>query len=126
MMFQRRDDRPRRTSRILRLRRTVLRNYISNLSSSSLRSSKPINRKINEKAGADHVRQGIEELKKFQAGSWAFRVSTITKMNCRRVSGLEMFGCCAPERHESHLYDLTNIIDKLPESKLGPAGIYVT
>jgi hypothetical protein len=42
-----------------------------------------------------------------------------------RVSGFAMFGCCAPEGMRAIHTAWSNVIDRLPASPLGPAGVYV-
>jgi DUF1680 family protein len=103
-----------------------LRNYISNLQFIVTPEFEAYYRKINDKAGADHVRQGIEELKKFQGGIvGGSGLNDYENELLGGVSGFEMFGCCAPEGMRAIYTTWTNVIGKLPESKLGPAGVYV-
>jgi hypothetical protein len=103
-----------------------LRNYISNLQFIVTPEFEAYYRRINEKAGADEIRRGIEELKKFQGGIiGGSGLNDWENALLGRVCGFEMFGCCAPEGMRAIYTTWTNIIDRLPESKLGPAGVYV-
>lgn len=102
------------------------RNYISNLQFIVTPEFETYYRKLNQSAGEESIRKGLEELRKFQGGivggSGLNDYENVLQGN---ASGFEMFGCCAPEGMRAIYTTWSNVIDRLPDSKLGPGGVYV-
>jgi hypothetical protein len=103
-----------------------LRNYISPLQFIVTPEFEAAYRARHAAQGAEKVQQGLDELKKFQGGIiGGSGLNDYENALLGGVSGFEMFGCCAPEGMRAIHTAWTNTIDRLPESKLGPAGVYV-
>jgi hypothetical protein len=103
-----------------------LRNYISNLQFIVTPEFEAYYRKINAAAGEENLRKGLEELKKFQGGIvGGSGLNDYENVLLGGTSGFEMFGCCAPEGMRAIHTGWIDAIDRLPESKMGPAGVYV-
>ena len=103
-----------------------LRNYISNLQFIVTPEFEANYRKLNSGRGESAVRDGLEALRKFQGGIiGGSGLNDFENDLLGRVSGFEMFGCCAPEGMRAIHTAWTNTIDRLPASPLGPAGVYV-
>jgi hypothetical protein len=103
-----------------------LRNYISNLQFIVTPEFEAYYRKLNRAADAEKIRDGLKELRKFQGGIiGGSGLNAYENELLGGASGFEMFGCCAPEGMRAIYTTWTNVIDRLPESNLGPAGIYV-
>ena len=103
-----------------------MRNHISNLQFIVTPEFEAYYRELNHAAGADAVAQGLTELRKFQGGViGGSGLTDIENTLLGRVSGYEMFGCCAPEGMRAIYTTWSNVIDRLPQSPLGPAGVYV-
>jgi hypothetical protein len=103
-----------------------LRNYISNLQFIVTPEFEAYYRKLNAAKGEAAVNLGLAELRKFQGGIiGGSGLNDFENVLLGRVSGFEMFGCCAPEGMRAIHTVWVNTIAKLPESKLGPAGVYV-
>jgi hypothetical protein len=102
------------------------RNYISNLQFIVTPEFEAYYRKINAAQGTAAIDQGLTELRKFQGGIiGGSGLNDYENDLLGGVSGFEMFGCCAPEGMRAIYTMWSSAIDKLPESKLGPAGVYV-
>jgi hypothetical protein len=84
--------------------------------------------KVNAKCGEEHVRRGLEDVKKLQGGIKAgcglndLENSILQQLNNYPYT---LIGCCAPEGMRAIYTTWSNVIDRYPESKLGPAGVYV-
>jgi hypothetical protein len=103
-----------------------LRNYISNLQFIVTPEFEAYYRRINQAAGEEAIRQGLAELRKFQGGIiGGSGLNDYENDLLGGASGFEMFGCCAPEGMRAIYTTWSNVIDRLPASKLGPAGVYV-
>ena len=103
-----------------------LRNYISNLQFIVTPEFEAYYRKLNAHAGEDKIQQGIEELRKFQGGIiGGSGLNDYENDLLGRVSGFEMFGCCAPEGMRAIYTAWTNVVDRREQSRPGPAGVYV-
>ena len=103
-----------------------LRNYISNLQFFVTPEFEAYYRKLNAAAGAENIQKGLETLRKFQGGViGGSGLNDYENTLLGGVSGFEMYGCCAPEGMRAVYTAWGNTIDRLPESKLGPAGVYV-
>ncbi len=103
-----------------------LRNYISNLQFIVTPEFEAYYRRLNRDAGAEHLRQGLETLTKFQGGIiGGSGLNDYENELLGGVSGFGMFGCCAPEGMRAIYTAWQNAIDRLDKSALGPAGVYV-
>jgi hypothetical protein len=103
-----------------------LRNYISNLQFIVTPQFEAYYRMITSAAGEAQVKQGLEDLRKFQGGIiGGSGLNDYENELMGGVAGFEMFGCCAPEGMRAIYTSWLNTIDRFPESKLGPAGVYV-
>jgi hypothetical protein len=103
-----------------------LRNYISNLQFIVTPQFAAYYRRINQAAGEEKIRQGLAELRKFQGGViGGSGLNDYENDLLGGAAGFEMFGCCAPEGMRAVWTTWTNVIDRLPQSPLGPAGVYV-
>lgn len=103
-----------------------MRNYISNLQFIVTPQFEAYYTRINAAAGQQKIRQGLEDLKKFQGGIiGGSGLNDWENDLLGGASGFEMFGCCTPEGMRAVHTTWSNVIDRLPESKLGPAGVYV-
>lgn len=103
-----------------------LRNYISNLQFIISPEFEDYYRHINAAAGKAKIDQGLEDLRKFQGGIiGGSGLNDYENRLLGGVSGFEMFGCCAPEGMRAIYTTWDNVIVPLPDSELGPAGIYV-
>ena len=103
-----------------------LRNYMSNLQFVVTPEFEAYYRKLNQAAGEEKIKDGLKTLRKFQGGIiGGSGLNDYENELLGGVSGFEMFGCCAPEGMRAIYTTWTNVIDRLPESKLGAAGIYV-
>jgi hypothetical protein len=103
-----------------------LRNYISNLQFIITPEFEAHYRRINARAGEAEIDKGLAELSKFQGG--IVGGSGLNDYENRLLggqSGFEMFGCCAPEGMRAIYTTWSNVIERLPGSNLGPAGVYV-
>jgi hypothetical protein len=103
-----------------------MRNYISNLQFIVTPEFEAYYRRINSAAGEENIARGLVELRKFQGGIiGGSGLNDYENELLGGVSGFEMFGCCAPEGMRAIYTTWTNTIDRLPDSPLGPAGVYV-
>jgi len=103
-----------------------LRNSISNLQFIVTPAFEEYYRSLNHASGSEAIARGLDELRKFQGGIiGGSGLNDIENTLLGRVSGYEMFGCCAPEGMRAIYTTWTNVIDRLPQSPLGPAGVYV-
>lgn len=103
-----------------------LRNYISNLQFVVTPEFEEHYHDLHRGADPAHVLKGLEELRKFQGGIiGGSGLNDFENVLLGGTSGFEMFGCCAPEGMRAIHTTWTSVIDRLPESKLGPAGVYV-
>lgn len=103
-----------------------LRNYVSNVQFIVTPQFAAYYRKLNQSAGEEKVRQGLQELEKFQGGIiGGSGLNDWENDLLGRVSGFEMFGCCAPEGMRAIYTVWTNTIERRAESPFGPAGVYV-
>ena len=103
-----------------------LRNYISNLQFIVTPEFEDYYRRLNQTADPEDVRLGLETLKRFQGGIiGGSGLNDYENELLGRVSGFEMFGCCAPEGMRAIYTAWENTIDRLDTSALGPAGVYV-
>ncbi len=103
-----------------------LRNYVSNLQFLVTPEFEAYYRRLNKDAGEARLQDGLMELRKFQGGIiGGSGLNDWENDLLGRVSGFEMFGCCAPEGMRAIYTAWTDTIARLPASKLGPAGVYV-
>ena len=103
-----------------------LRNYISNLQFIVTPEFEAYYRKINAAAGREKLDQSLAELRKFQGGIvGGSGLNDYENELLGRVSGFEMFGCCAPEGMRAIHTVWKNVIERLPATPLGSAGVYV-
>ena len=103
-----------------------LRNYISNLQFIVTPQFAAYYRELNAGAAEENIEQGLEELRKFQGGIiGGSGLNDFENELLGRVSCFEMFGCCAPEGMRAIYTSWSNAIDRIAESALGPAGVYV-
>jgi hypothetical protein len=103
-----------------------LRNYISNLQFVVTPEFESYYRRINASAGAEALDRGLAELRKFQGGIiGGSGLNDYENELLGRVSGFEMFGCCAPEGMRAIHTAWTSAIEHREASSWGPAGVYV-
>jgi hypothetical protein len=103
-----------------------LRNYISNLQFIITPEFEACYRKINAAAGKEKIEAGLKDLRKFQGGIiGGSGLNDYENVLLDGVSGFEMFGCCAPEGMRAIYTAWDNVIQRLPRSELGLAGVYV-
>ena len=103
-----------------------LRNYISTLQFLVTPEFESYYRRLNQKAGEESIRQGLQTLRKFQGGIvGGSGLNDYENELLGGASGFEMFGCCAPEGMRAIHTTWQNTIDRIDESALGPAGVYV-
>jgi len=103
-----------------------MRNYISNLQFVITPEFERYYRTLNAAAGEEAVKKGLDELAKFQGGIiGGSGINDYENELLGGVSGFEMFGCCAPEGMRAIYTTWANVIDRRPESRFGPAGVYV-
>jgi hypothetical protein len=103
-----------------------LRNYISNLQFVVTPEFEGYYRTLHVKAAEADIRNGLAELRKFQGG--IIGGSGLNDWENDLLGGrlgFRMLGCCAPEGMRAVYTSWTNTIERIPESKLGPAGVYV-
>lgn len=103
-----------------------LRNYISNLQFVVTPEFEAYYRTLHPKAAEADIRNGLMELQKFQGG--IIGGSGLNDWENELLGGrlgFRMLGCCAPEGMRAVYTSWTNTIERIPESKLGPAGVYV-
>jgi hypothetical protein len=75
---------------------------------------------------AAQVRQGLVELAKFEGGIiGGSGLNDYENVLLGGASGFEMFGCCAPEGMRAIYTAWSATIERLADSPLGPAGVYV-
>ena len=102
------------------------RNYVSNLQFLVTPEFEAYYRRLHASVDPAAVDMGLEELRKFQGGIiGGSGLNDYENILLGGVSGFEMFGCCAPEGMRAIHTTWSNTIDKLPETPLGPAGVYV-
>ena len=82
-------------------------------------------RQVNHAAGEDMIQQGLRELAKFQGGIRSY--CGLNDLENTLIGGTYtgLAGCCAPEGMRAIYTTWSHVIDWCPESKLGPAGVYV-
>lgn len=103
-----------------------LRNYISNLQFIVTPEFEAYYRRINAAAGREKLDAGLQTLRKFQGGIvGGSGLNDYENKLLGGVSGFEMFGCCAPEGMRAIYTAWDNVIERLPRSARGPAGVYV-
>ena len=103
-----------------------MRNYIANLQFLVTPEFESYYRKIHEKVEPAEVDKGLEELKKFQGGIiGGSGLNDWENDLLGGVIGFRMLGCCAPEGMRAIHTTWAETIERLPESKLGPEGVYV-
>jgi hypothetical protein len=102
------------------------RNYIHNLQFIVTPEFEEHYNRLHAAAGPAAIRQGLEELRKFQGGIvGGSGLNDYENILLGGTSGFAMFGCCAPEGMRATHTVWSQIIDRRPESRLGPAGVYV-
>ncbi len=103
-----------------------LRNYIANLQFVLTPEFEVYYRRLNAAAGAEAVEKGLAELSKFQGGIiGGSGLNDVENELLGRVSGFEMFGCCAPEGMRAIHTAWASTIEHREKSPWGPAGVYV-
>ncbi len=103
-----------------------LRNYISNLQFIVTPEFAAYYRRLHADVGEEQIKAALAELERFQGGViGGSGLNDWENDLLGGVSGFEMFGCCAPEGMRAIYTSWTNVIDRLEESPLGPAGVYV-
>jgi hypothetical protein len=102
-----------------------LRNYISNLQFIVTPEFEAYYRQLNAQASAHEIEQGLQTLRRFQGGIIGGSGLNAYENELLHAHGFEMFGCCAPEGMRAIYTAWTNTIQRLPDSALGPQGVYV-
>ncbi|APW62893.1 hypothetical protein [Paludisphaera borealis] len=103
-----------------------LRNSISNTQFIVTPEFEAYYRRLNAAKGEPAVTAGLDALRRFQGGViGGTGLNDFENELLGRVSSFEMFGCCAPEGMRAIYTAWTETIGRRPESKLGPAGVYV-
>jgi len=103
-----------------------LRNYVSNLQFIVTPQFESYYRSLHPDKPAGQVDAALDTLRKFQGG--IIGGSGLTDYENELMNhgnGFMMFGCCAPEGMRAIYTAWTSVIDRLPESALGPEGVYV-
>ena len=104
-----------------------LRNYISPCQFLVDSEFEVYYRTVNQSAGEEQIQKGLEVDRKFQGGVIG-GPGLNDYENKLLVGGGGVFGlpgCCAPEGMRAIYTTWSNVIDRLPNSPLGPAGVYV-
>jgi hypothetical protein len=103
-----------------------MRNYISTLQFVVTPEFEKYYASLNAAAGAEAIQKGLAELRKFQGGIiGGSGLNDYENELLGRVSGFEMFGCCAPEGMRAIHTVWSSTIARWKESAHGPAGVYV-
>lgn len=82
-------------------------------------------KKVNAQAGEEKVRQGLKDAKTLQGGIRSYCGLNDLENSLLKGTYHVMAGCCAPEGLRAIYTTWSNVIDRYPASKLGPAGVYV-
>lgn len=103
-----------------------LRNYINNLQFVVSPDFEEYYRKLHADKPHEQVARGLAELRKFQGGIiGGSGLNDYENELLGRVSGFEMFGCCAPEGMRAIHTAWASAIAHRAASAAGPAGVYV-
>lgn len=102
------------------------RNYINNLQFVVTPAFEAYYRTLHADKPREQVELGLAELRKFQGGIiGGSGLNDYENELLGRVSGFEMFGCCAPEGMRAIHTAWTSTIAPRNASDAGPAGVYV-
>jgi hypothetical protein len=82
-------------------------------------------RKTNQSFGEEKVRQGLEQVRTLQGAIRSYCGLNDVENSFLKGTYHVLAGCCAPEGLRAIYTTWSNAIDRYPESKLGPAGVYV-
>ncbi|MCL5098640.1 MAG: glycoside hydrolase family 127 protein, partial [Candidatus Omnitrophica bacterium] len=102
-----------------------LRNIISNRQFILTPAFEANYRKINAGRSDEDIRNGLAILDKFQGAVLSFSGLNEWENDLLGGSYYELAGCCVPEGMRAIYTAWYNVIDRLDDSKLGPAGVYV-
>jgi hypothetical protein len=83
-------------------------------------------RAIHAANGEGRILEGLRESRKFQGGFFCIGLNDYENELLGGAGYVwKVAGCCSPEGMRAIYTAWTNVIDRLPDSKLGPAGVYV-
>jgi hypothetical protein len=82
-------------------------------------------RELNHQAGEEKVRQGLDDARTLQGGIRSYCGLNDLENSILKGTYHVMAGCCAPEGLRAIYTTWSNVIDRYPASKFGPAGVYV-
>jgi hypothetical protein len=102
-----------------------LRNYISPLQFIFTPEFETYYRSLHKDKSTEEVDASLAELQKFQGGVIGISGLNDYENELLGPNGFRMTGCCAPEGMRAIYTTWSNVIERLPQSTLGPAGIYV-
>ena len=103
-----------------------MRNYISPLQFVVTPEFERYYRTLNAAAGDAAIEKGLAELRKFQGGIiGGSGLNDFENELLGRVSGFEMFGCCAPEGMRAIHTVWSSVIEHREKATWGPAGVFV-
>jgi hypothetical protein len=80
---------------------------------------------VNRACGEEKIQAGLNDVKKLQGGVRSYCGLTDLENTLLKGSYHILAGCCAPEGLRAIYTTWSNVIDRYPESKRGPAGVYV-
>jgi hypothetical protein len=103
-----------------------MRNYISNTQFFVTPEFEAYYRRLHKSAREEDIAKSLDELRKFQGGIiGGSGLNDIENDLLGGALGYALIGCCAPEGMRAIYTTWNNVIDRLPKSPLGPAGVYV-
>jgi hypothetical protein len=82
-------------------------------------------KRVNRQAGEEKIRQGLDDARTLQGGIRSYCGLNDLENSILKGTYHVMAGCCAPEGLRAIYTTWSNVIDRYPASKLGPAGVYV-
>lgn len=80
---------------------------------------------VNSQAGEEKIRQGLEDVRKLQGAIRSYCGLSDLENSILKGTYHILAGCCAPEGLRAIYTTWSHVIDRYPDSKLGPAGVYV-
>ena len=80
---------------------------------------------VNQQFGEEKVQKGLKDSKTLQGGIRSFCGLNDLENSVLKGTYHVMAGCCAPEGLRAIYTTWSNVIDRYPATKLGPAGVYV-
>lgn len=104
-----------------------MRNYVANSQFIANPAFEAKYRELNKALSPENMEQGLKESRKFQGGFWNVGLNDFDNTLLGGFSGYiwKIAGCCAPSGMRAVYTTWMNTIDRLPDSPLGPAGVYV-